>query len=143
LATRAGAALVALLFIDLDRFKPVNDVHGHAVGDQLLQQFALRLRGLVRPGDPIARLGGDEFVIVLHGLHQEANAMMVAGKVVAAAGEPFELAGQPLLVGASVGVAFWRPGEEGWKDVLERADLMLYRAKAAGRGQVVIASGGH
>jgi diguanylate cyclase (GGDEF)-like protein len=142
-AARRDGTTLALLFIDLDRFKPVNDAHGHAVGDQLLQQFALRLRGLVRPGDPIARLGGDEFVIVLHGLHQEANAMMVAGKVVAAAGEPFELAGQPLQVGASVGVAFWRPGQEGWKDVLERADLMLYRAKAAGRGQVVIASDGH
>lgn len=130
------AALVAVLFIDLDRFKPVNDAHGHAVGDRLLQAFAKRLRGLVRPSDTIARLGGDEFVIVLEGLREEANAMIVADKVVAAAAQPFELDGdRPLHVGASVGVAFWRPGQERWAEALAKADAMLYRAKAAGRGR--------
>lgn len=143
LASREGNALVGLLFIDLDRFKPVNDAHGHAVGDQLLQQFAQRLRGLVRPRDPIARLGGDEFVIVLPGLHDESNATLVADKVVAAAGEPFPLPNlPPLQVGASVGVAFWRPGQMGWRQALEQADLMLYRAKAAGRGQAAVAGDG-
>lgn len=152
LAQRAGCApddprsvpdaLVALLYIDLDRFKPVNDEHGHAIGDQLLQQFARRLRQLVRPTDLIARLGGDEFVIVLDGLHEPANAMPVAEKVVAAALQPFELpALPPLHIGASVGIAFWRPcgsaGDDGWPQALQRADAMLYRAKAAGRGQVV------
>lgn len=144
LATRGGAGLVAVLFIDLDRFKPINDEHGHAVGDLLLQLFAQRLCSLVRPSDTIARLGGDEFVVVLDGLHQEANASIVADKVVAAAGAPFELPGlpglPPLQVGASVGVAFWRPAEGGWAEALERADTMLYRAKAAGRGQAIIAT---
>lgn len=137
-----AAGLVAVLFIDLDRFKPVNDAHGHAVGDRLLQAFAKRLRGLVRPSDTIARLGGDEFVIVLDGLHEEANAMIVADKVVAAAAQPFELdAGQPLSVGASVGVAYWRPGQARWADALAKADAMLYRAKAAGRGRVAGSAG--
>ena len=130
------AGLVAVLYVDLDRFKPVNDAHGHAVGDSLLQAFAARLRSLVRPTDTIARLGGDEFVIVLDGLHEEANAVPVAEKVVAAAGQPFDLNIGPLLrIGASVGVAFWRPGQAGWADVVAHADAMLYRAKAGGRGR--------
>ncbi|WP_374561795.1 PAS domain-containing protein [Ideonella sp.] len=137
----APDALVALLYIDLDRFKPVNDLYGHAVGDQLLQMFARRLRQLVRPTDLIARLGGDEFVLVIDGLHEEANAMIVADKVVAAAELPFELPAGTLQVSASVGVACWRPGDAatagGWTQALERADAMLYRAKAAGRGHAV------
>jgi diguanylate cyclase (GGDEF)-like protein len=152
LAERAGCApddprslpeaLVALLYIDLDRFKPVNDEHGHAVGDQLLQQFARRLRHLVRPTDLIARLGGDEFVIVLDGLHEEANAMPVADKVVAAAEQPFDVSPlPPLHIGASIGIAFWRPcgpvSGDGWPQALKRADAMLYRAKAAGRGRAM------
>lgn len=139
-AQGATDTLVALLYIDLDRFKPVNDLYGHAVGDQLLQMFATRLRHLVRPTDLIARLGGDEFAIVLDGLHEEANAMIVAGKVVAAAEQVFELPSvPPLQVSASVGVAFWRPGDsgDGWPQALERADTMLYRAKAAGRGRAI------
>jgi diguanylate cyclase (GGDEF)-like protein/PAS domain S-box-containing protein len=130
--------LVAVLYIDLDEFKPINDRHGHAVGDQLLQLFAQRLRAVVRPSDTIARVGGDEFVIVLDGLHEEANAMRVAEQVVAVADSSFELPDlPPLRIGASVGVAFWRPGQAGWAEALDRADAMLYRAKAQGRGRAV------
>jgi len=137
-----AAELVAVLYIDLDRFKPINDAHGHARGDALLQAFASRLRTLVRPTDTIARLGGDEFVIVLDGLHEQANAVPVAEKVVAAAEQPFDVGIGPLLrIGASVGVAFWRPGHEAWPDVVAHADAMLYRAKAGGRGRAASALG--
>jgi diguanylate cyclase (GGDEF)-like protein len=133
---------VAVLYIDLDRFKPINDAHGHAIGDALLQAFAARLRTLVRPTDTIARLGGDEFVVVLDGLHEQANAVPVAEKVVAAAERPFDLGmGPQLRIGASVGVAFWRPGENAWADVVAHADAMLYRAKADGRGRAEAALG--
>ncbi len=125
----------ALLYIDLDHFKPVNDLHGHAVGDQVLQKFAQRLLGLVRPTDAVARLGGDEFAILLVGVRESANAQAVADKVIAAARTPFALGGLELHVGASVGVAFGAVPALGGRELLERADAMLYRAKAAGRGR--------
>jgi diguanylate cyclase (GGDEF)-like protein/PAS domain S-box-containing protein len=126
---------LALLYIDLDRFKAVNDTHGHAVGDRLLQQFAQRLQGLVSPADAVARLGGDEFAIALAGLRDGAQADAVAEQVVAAAGVRFEVAGLGLEVGASVGVALGAPAPGGWHALIARADRMLYQAKAAGRGR--------
>ena len=133
---REGAgAFVALLYIDLDHFKPINDRHGHAVGDQVLQMFALRLRSLVRPTDAVARLGGDEFALLLSDVHESGNAHAVAAKVVAAAHLPFELGPLSLNIGASVGVAFGADPVSGWKDLMARADAMLYQAKAAGRGR--------
>src|SRR6476620_107993 len=83
---------LALLYIDLDRFKPVNDTHGHPVGDELLRAFADRLQRLVRPTDAVARLGGDECALVLSGVRERANADAVADKVVRAAQEPFQVA---------------------------------------------------
>ncbi len=134
--TRAGSQnAVALLYIDLDRFKPVNDQHGHPVGDQVLQMFAKRLTALVRPSDAVARLGGDEFAIVLAGVREEANAGAVADKVVAAAHMPYDIGDLHLLLGASVGVAFSANAAGGLADLVARADAMLYRAKQAGRGR--------
>ena len=130
-----GAASVALLYIDLDHFKPVNDTHGHAAGDELLRQFAQRLQRLVRPTDAIARLGGDEFAVVLTNVREQAHAEIVADKVVSAGGEPFDIGGVWVRIGASVGVAFDAGGEGGWQALTERADANVYRAKAAGRGQ--------
>jgi diguanylate cyclase (GGDEF)-like protein/PAS domain S-box-containing protein len=129
----AGADGMALLYIDLDRFKPVNDTYGHPMGDALLQAFAERLRKLVRPTDVVARLGGDEFALVLPGIRTQANADAVADKVVAAAGMPFRLGQQELRIGASVGVAM--AGDDGWDGLVQRADAAVYRAKAAGRGR--------
>lgn len=130
-----SAGSLAVLYIDLDHFKPVNDRHGHAVGDQLLQAFGRRLLGLVRPSDAVARLGGDEFAVVLSGLRESANADRVAEKLVAAAHLPFEVGALRLHVGASVGVAFGIDPEGGWRELVARADAMLYRAKASGRGR--------
>ena len=130
----AGAAL-ALLYIDLDHFKPVNDGHGHPVGDQLLRLFAQRLQGIVRPSDTVARLGGDEFAILLSGLRQGVDARAVADKVIDAAAQPFEVGGLRLHIGASVGVAFGVDPVGGWRDLIARADAMLYQAKDGGRGR--------
>jgi diguanylate cyclase (GGDEF)-like protein/PAS domain S-box-containing protein len=130
---------VALLYIDLDRFKPVNDRYGHAVGDRVLQIFAQRLLGLVRPADHVGRLGGDEFAIVLCGVHQITHASKVAEKVVEATDRLFEVESLRLSVGASVGVAFGLAGAgpKDLADFLARGDAMLYRAKEAGRGRHV------
>jgi diguanylate cyclase (GGDEF)-like protein/PAS domain S-box-containing protein len=129
-----GAAL-GLLYIDLDRFKPVNDRHGHAVGDRLLRMVAQRLGGLVRPTDAVARLGGDEFAILLVDVGTMVNARVVADKVVGAIGEPFDVDGRALQIGASVGVAFGIPATGNGRELVERADAKLYDAKAAGRGR--------
>lgn len=130
-----GAGTVALLFVDLDHFKPVNDRHGHLAGDRLLQLFAQRLAGAVRATDVVARLGGDEFTILLPGVADPAQAMRVADKVLAAARAPFELDGCTLAVSASVGVALGLQPQAGWRELVARADAMLYRAKAEGRGR--------
>jgi len=132
---------LALLYIDLDRFKPVNDRYGHPVGDQVLQQFAQRLSSLVRPSDVVARLGGDEFALLLSGVRFSADAKAIADKVIAAAHAPFKVTGHVLHVGASVGVAFGVDAASGWPDLVKRADAMLYEAKNTGRGRQVGAGG--
>jgi diguanylate cyclase (GGDEF)-like protein/PAS domain S-box-containing protein len=130
----AGASL-AVLYIDLDRFKPINDEHGHPVGDEVLKGFARRLRGLVRPTDAVARLGGDEFVVLLPGVREAANADAVAAKVVRSVEEPFEVGTLRLRVGTSVGVAYGVIDGDDGTELLARADTMLYRAKNDGRGK--------
>lgn len=130
-----GTQALALLYIDLDHFKPVNDTHGHPVGDELLRMFAQRLRAAVRPTDAVARLGGDEFAIALPGVGEGSVANSVAEKVIAAAKAPFEVGELALHVGASVGVAIGAESENDWQGLVARADAMLYRAKAAGRGR--------
>ncbi len=133
---KAGeGATLALLYIDLDHFKPVNDRHGHLVGDHLLRLFAQRLSDIVRPTDAVARLGGDEFAILLSGVRERVHAQSVADKVVATAQSAFEVEGQVLHIGASVGVAFGASHTVGWRDLVERADAQLYLAKEAGRGR--------
>jgi diguanylate cyclase (GGDEF)-like protein/PAS domain S-box-containing protein len=127
---------LALLYLDLDHFKPINDRHGHATGDAVLSAFAQRLTGLVRPTDTIARLGGDEFALLLPGLTDAQAAHAVAAKVVAAAALPFELGRLQLQIGASVGLAFGvKPLDNDGSDLLRRADTQLYRAKNTGRGR--------
>lgn len=130
----AGLSL-ALLYVDLDHFKPVNDTHGHAVGDEVLKRFAQRLSHLVRPTDLVARLGGDEFAVAVLGLPALAHASTVADKVLATASMPFELGPLVVVIGASVGVAFAQPGAVDTQRLLVQADEQLLRAKAAGRGR--------
>lgn len=130
-----GGAQLALLYIDLDHFKTVNDTHGHPVGDRLLQLFANRLRALVRPTDAVARLGGDEFAVVLSGVREAVHAQRIADKVIAAAGAPFEVDALQLRIGASVGVAIGVDAQSDWRELVARADTLLYRAKQSGRGR--------
>jgi diguanylate cyclase (GGDEF)-like protein/PAS domain S-box-containing protein len=126
---------MALLYIDLDHFKPVNDQYGHLTGDGLLQRFARRLGETVRLSDGVARLGGDEFAILLTGVADHAIARAVADKVLAAASRPFDIDGIHIRVSASVGVAVAAQTDKGWRELMARADTLLYRAKAAGRGR--------
>lgn len=126
---------LAMLYIDLDHFKPVNDRYGHQAGDQLLQVFSKRISEAVRSSDVVARLGGDEFAILLEGVSDLATARRVADKVLAAAGQPFEIDGHRIQVGASVGVSLARGPDPDWRGLLHQADQQLYRAKNAGRGQ--------
>jgi diguanylate cyclase (GGDEF)-like protein/PAS domain S-box-containing protein len=130
-----GVAGLALLYIDLDRFKPINDLHGHPAGDEVLRQFARRLQAAVRPTDAVARLGGDEFAIVLSGLREKTHADTIADKVVEAAHTPFHCAGLALEIGASVGVALGADDGQGWQGLVARADALVYQAKAQGRGR--------
>lgn len=127
---------LALLYIDLDRFKPVNDTYGHPVGDQLLRQFAERVQAQVRPSDAVARLGGDEFAVALADIRDIDHARAVAQKILQAAHEPFEVNGHELRIGASVGLALGTTSEDGLDGLARRADEQLYAAKAAGWGVV-------
>lgn len=124
----------AVLYIDLDFFKEVNDAHGHALGDLLLQQFSSRLQRLVRPSDAVARLGGDEFVIALEGMRELGHLERVALKVLEVAQTPFMIRGLTLQVAASVGIATGHSGAS-WESMMAQADQMLYAAKRAGKSQ--------
>lgn len=133
-AKRHGGA-VAVLFVDLDLFKSVNDRLGHAAGDRLLQATARRLRDGVRSSDTVARFGGDEFVVLLTDV-DEAGAAALAAKLSGALAEPFEAEGQALCLTASIGVAI-APGDGDDAEVLLcRADEAMYRAKARGRNTI-------
>ena len=125
--------LIGVLFIDLDRFKVINDTLGHGIGDQLLVQVAQRLADCVRTADTVGRLGGDEFAFVLSDLARADDAGLVAEKVVALLARPFDLDGQEVYVSASVGVAIY-PDDGTDPDLLLRnADTAMYRAKESGR----------
>jgi diguanylate cyclase (GGDEF)-like protein/PAS domain S-box-containing protein len=133
-----GAAL-AVLYIDLDNFKPINDTYGHATGDEVLREFASRLQCLVRPTDAVARLGGDEFAVALAGVRGPDSAAVVADKIVEMARQPIMAGERRLNIGASVGVACNAEAAGGWKGLVARADAMVYRAKALGRGRREVA----
>lgn len=132
-AARAGTA-VGVLFLDLDGFKTINDSLGHGRGDELLIAVAQRLHGALRAGDTAARLGGDEFAVLVDGLVDEREALGVAQRMLDALRPPVPLAGQPVTVRASIGVAT-ATGPGG--DLLRDADLAMYQAKAQGRDRVV------
>jgi len=135
-AKRKGTR-VALAFIDLDGFKPVNDVHGHLAGDFLLQVVADRMRGSLRAGDTVARLGGDEFAAILVEVGESAGVRRALNGLLAVIREPVAWEGVQLQVGASIGVALAPDDGEAVDALLDVADTAMYAAKEAGRGRIV------
>jgi diguanylate cyclase (GGDEF)-like protein len=125
----------AILFIDVDRFKSVNDIAGHAAGDQLLIGVARRLREVLRPADTVARLGGDEFVVLCENLYDvQKEAVAIAERICETMAKPFSAAGNELFTSASIGLAFVRPGDDPHV-LVARADSAMYMAKQRGRSR--------
>ena len=133
-AARRGES-VAVLYLDLDRFKFVNDSLGHGAGDELLAALGRRLEGCLRPEDTAARLGGDEFVVLLEEIEGEPEATTVAGRIEEALREPFELAGRKVVITASIGIAVSGPGRENPDDLVRAADIAMYGVKRSGKGR--------
>lgn len=129
---RRSHGLVAILFIDLDRFKQVNDKLGHAVGDHLLISVSERLAEMLRDSDTVARLGGDEFVILAEDLESDAEALAVAERVLHSLEEPFVIGSAEVTMFASVGVSVSHDFKDDPEDLLREADVAMYRAKGAG-----------
>jgi diguanylate cyclase (GGDEF)-like protein len=131
-----SSSKTALMFIDLDHFKAVNDNFGHAAGDEVLQNVASRMLEVVRDGDSVARLGGDEFVILLENASAEADIVKLAERVVAEVSGEIVIDTRAVRIGASVGLAFCHDGYVDADRLLHEADAAAYRAKSAGRGRV-------
>ena len=135
---RSNNRLFAALFLDLDRFKIINDSLGHMVGDQLLVGIAHRLEACLRPGDTVARLGGDEFTILLEDLASTEDAIDVARRVQEAVTQPFNIGGHEVFTTASIGIALSNTGYERAEDLLRDADTAMYRAKMSGKKRHVV-----
>ncbi|AYC31313.1 bifunctional diguanylate cyclase/phosphodiesterase [Pseudomonas cavernae] len=125
----------AVLFLDLDRFKHINDSLGHPVGDQLLKSIALRLRDQLRDIDTVARLGGDEFIILLPGLHQASDAEHVADKLLNCFGAPFPAGAHEFFISASIGISLFPQDGKDVATLVKNADAAMYRSKAKGRNR--------
>lgn len=124
---------IGLLFVDLDRFKEINDAHGHAAGDAVLAEVGRGLEKAVRPGDMVARLGGDEFAILLPDLPSREAGLEIARRILADLEEPVMVDGEPMPVGASIGAAFATDDDQTGDELLRSADLAMYDAKVRGR----------
>ena len=130
---RSGTSM-AVMFLDIDHFKSINDTLGHAAGDEVLKIFGERLQSAVRETDTVGRLAGDEFLILLENLHAVAEAETVAAKIMASVGIEISVAGRPLYIGTSIGIAFTDGGNLNPIELMAHADKALYRAKESGRG---------
>jgi len=131
-AKRNGIGL-AVMFIDLDRFKLVNDTHGHSEGDELLRNVALRLRNCIRAGDTLARQGGDEFTALLTELHGETDATVIAGKIIDDFKYPYIVAGDEFRATASIGIAIYPDDGESADTLIRNADIAMYKVKGNGK----------
>jgi len=134
---RRNGTLMALLYIDLDGFKLVNDSFGHAAGDLLLTEVAERLRARTRKSDSLARIGGDEFTVILNGIGQREDAQTAADDMLRALSQPFEIAGQDMTIGASIGICTFPDHANDETDLLQQADSAMYAAKRAGRNRAM------
>ncbi|MEQ1517668.1 MAG: EAL domain-containing protein, partial [Usitatibacteraceae bacterium] len=133
---REGRSL-AVMFVDLDHFKSVNDSHGHGAGDGLLCESARRIREAIRESDTVSRHGGDEFTVLLTDFREQRDALYIADNVIRALSLPFTIAGQDCYLSATIGIAIFPETGETVEELLKHADTAMYRAKAAGRGQAL------
>jgi diguanylate cyclase (GGDEF)-like protein/PAS domain S-box-containing protein len=124
---------VAVLFVNLDHFKSINEKYGHAQGDAVLKATAAKLQSVVRPSDTVARMGGDEFAVLCEDMKGEAGAVVVAERLCTALQEPIPLEPEPLVISASIGIAFAQEGDDPDK-LMRNADAAMYRVKEGGRG---------
>ncbi len=132
---RRGGSRFAVLYLDLDRFKVVNDSLGHLVGDELLSAVARRLESCLRQGDVLARLGGDEFVILLNALGDDAQANAVAFRIQKSLSSPFSIGGREVFTSASIGIAFGRAQYNNPEEIMRDADVAMYHAKSGGKAR--------
>ena len=132
---RPGGEAFALLYLDLDRFKIINDSLGHLVGDELLVAVSRRLESCLRPGDVLSRLGGDEFAILLNGLHTEQQANVIAFRVQETLSKPFSIDGREVFTSASIGIAYGAPRYTTPDEMMHDADTAMYQAKAHGKAR--------
>jgi diguanylate cyclase (GGDEF)-like protein/PAS domain S-box-containing protein len=129
---RRDKNIVAVMFIDLDHFKPINDSLGHQIGDLVLQHFARRLKAAVREGDTVARWGGDEFTLILENLNYSPDAAKTAQKILNAIAQPFLIEGQRLKIGASIGISLYPVDAANMGDLIKAADTAMYQSKQLG-----------
>jgi len=137
-SARRDGGQMAVMFMDLDNFKPINDNLGHDIGDRLLQQVATRLRGSLRESDTVARVGGDEFIALLRNAKDVADVLAVAKKLSDALIQPFDINGHSIVISASIGIAFYPDHGSNDIELLKHADEAMYEAKRNGRNQVRI-----
>lgn len=137
LRCQRDASCFALLFIDLDRFKVINDTLGHSVGDRVLEKVAERLRSAVREEDSVARLGGDEFIVILEGIGAPGDSLRVAEAIISAFGPPFDIEERVLYLGVSIGISTYPDDGDDAESLVKRADIAMFHAKASGRSAFV------
>ena len=135
---RDRSHLFAVCFVDLDRFKNLNDSYGHATGDQLLKEVSARFGKVLRPSDTVARMGGDEFTFLLDGISKSQEAFQIAERILHSVETPFEIGGQSLKVGASIGICLGDRKYQSPEEILRDADTAMYRAKYLGKGRIDI-----
>jgi len=131
---------LALMYIDIDYFKQINDTHGHLAGDSLLQEFTLRAKSVLRPSDTLARLGGDEFALIAENLHCAEDAKMIASKLNTVTRDAFKIEGQELNVSLSIGIAMTDNAKMDLKVLINQADIALYEVKKSGRNGFQLAA---
>ena len=135
--SRREVRMLAVMFVDLDHFKSVNDAQGHGAGDMLLCDAAVRIRAVIRESDTVSRHGGDEFTVLLSDIRDQRDALLVANNIIEALSAPFSVSGQHCFLSATIGIAIFPDNGDSAEQLLKHADTAMYRAKSSGRGQAL------